>query len=165
MLQYLLMDLTSGCGFLCPPGRRGLGSVLGRLSLGRKDPRCPAVLTPGRAPELPCGAGRVHWRRERPVFAQALPSARIPCPPPLLSRSPSPPRVFPSPSTIRQIFIEHQLPVGPCIPFLVGCNPVGGRAMLIEKLIEHITSRRDNCYKKNKGGPEGRSDGGCCSFS
>lgn len=86
MLQYLLMDLTSGCGFLCPPGRRGLGSVLGRLSLGRKDPRCPAVLTRGRAPELPCGAGRVHWRREGQAFAQALPSARILCPPPLLSR-------------------------------------------------------------------------------
>lgn len=73
MLQYLLMNLTSRCGFLHPSGRQGLGLVLGRLSLGRGDPqiprRTPDPSPQGRGPGVPCRWGRVDRRSETHALA------------------------------------------------------------------------------------------------
>lgn len=152
MLQYLLRDLTSRCGFLCPPGKVWAWSGGGGLSLGRKDPRSPKVLTPGKSP---CRGGPAGGSESLSPLARALPFVWTPIPRfcPLTSFT----RVFPRPSIISQIFIEHRLDYLPgcagdtgSIAFLVGLHPIGGRGTLIEKPISPITSGTDNCYKKIK---------------
>ena len=156
MLQYLLRDLTSRCGFLCPPGKVWAWSGAGGgCPWGERTPDPLKSSPPGRALGLPCRGGPAGGSGSLSPLARALPFVWTPIPRfcPLTSFT----RVCPRPSIISQIFIEHRLDYLPgcagdtgSIAFLVGLHPIGGRGTLIEKPISPITSGTDNCYKKIK---------------
>lgn len=148
-MQYLLMDLTSGCGFLCRPGKVWPWSWGGCY--------VPLIPHPRKNTQATVPEGTVDWRGKPQTFRTGCSFwlDTRPFPHSLSPFSPHSPGFF----QVIQSFNKYLLNTDylpRCAgqtgnnPFLVGLNPIGGRRAIIKKLIECIMSGGDKCYKNMK---------------